>query len=266
MMHEGQAIIVHYHIYKNAGSSVDAAIRSALGASSLVELDKDSRFSGSPALNRALIERAATDHPELRAFSAHRIVPTVHYSSRFDVRAIVFLRHPLLRAASVHRFESKRSDDAGRSYREAREMGFAQWLDWAVRPGNSIQVNNYQTCLLSLAEDGTLPVEQAGPHRIGDLAVAMHRLDDLPVVGIVEEYDISARLIEASVADVFPEVRLSGVEVNRTRQVSNWVEEVQQLERSLDTSTLALFREANAQDFALFERYLAVLQQRAEAA
>ncbi|TDX33404.1 hypothetical protein [Rhodovulum visakhapatnamense] len=250
-------ILAHYHLYKNAGSSVDRAICEAVGAGNFIELDKDRRFRRAPAFNTALIRQILRAHPGMRGFSCHTFVATAHRVDDFTALPIVFLRHPLLRLASIYRFEptSKAHRDTPMG-RLAASLPFPEWLDAFLKSHNG---KNYQTCVLSMMEDGShSPFTNGHPRHIGDIRVAAERLDEvnsLTGVGIVEQFDRSARRIEAAVGRHFPGFRLSGAAANQTKQVDSWQDELAALERSLPADLLARAVMANASDYALYDRY-----------
>lgn len=143
--------LVHYHIYKNAGSTIDNAIKKCYGKSSLLELDKDPRYKDSDEFNEDLIDSVIESGGDYRAFSSHRMTPTVHRSSKYTFYPLVNLRHPLLRAGSVYRYERIRPDDKpGKEY--AQDLSFPEWLDWSMNNTLNIESRNYQTTLLSIPD------------------------------------------------------------------------------------------------------------------
>ncbi|MBL3570679.1 hypothetical protein BV509_02545 [Rhodovulum sulfidophilum] len=250
-------VLVHYHVYKNAGSSVDRAIREAVGTDSFMELDKDRGFRRAPAFNAALVRQILHGHPGIRGFTSHTFIPTVHRCNDFVALPIVFLRHPLLRLASVFRFEAiSAAHKDTPSGKLAQSAAFPEWLDAYLGMHNG---KNYQTCVLSMMEDGShSPFTNGHPRHIGDIRVAAERLDEvnsLTGVGIVEQFDRSARRIEAAVGRHFPGFRLSGAAANQTKQVDSWQDELAALERSLPADLLARAVMANASDYALYDRY-----------
>ncbi|MCE8456771.1 hypothetical protein [Rhodovulum sulfidophilum] len=250
-------ILVHYHVYKNAGSSVDLANRAAVGGANFIELDKHRGFRKAPAFNAALVRQVLRAHPDMRCFSCHNFVPTVHRCPDFTALPIVFLRHPLLRLASVYRFEAiseaHKHTPAGRL---ALKVDFPEWLEAFLHMPNG---KNYQTCVLSRTEDGGhSPFTNDHPRHIGDIRVAAERLDEvnaLTGVGIVEDFEASAARIEAKVVRHMPGFRLSGAAANQTKKIGNWREELAALERSLPADLLARTVMANASDYALYDRY-----------
>lgn len=251
-------IIVHYHIYKTAGSTILEGMRTIAGKDGFVEIDKHAEFAGEKAYNIAFFERLAISHPELSAFTAHRVVPNIHQSRAVDVFPIAFVRHPLLRANSVYRFELIRRDDWPRK-EIARQHDFAGWLDWCLGPEQFIECRNVQSRLFSLADNGRLPMGPPSALQRGDLALVFERLDSMPVVGVVEHFERSLAAINRAAQPLFPGFEIPNARVNVTKVVDDWQAELAAVEAEIPRTVLDRFYEANADDLAMFERYRARL-------
>lgn len=177
--------VVHYHIFKNAGTSVDRALAGAFGPG-WAAIDSATPTSRLP---EASLRRALEASPQLRAISSHQARPPVPPG----VLPIIFLRHPVLRAHSVWRFV--RSDPTQPDHAAAQGR-FADYLRWAEAPGaGGVVIRDYQTIHLSAASwraADLLTAEARGD----DLREARALLEELPALGIVEAFDRSARLFE----------------------------------------------------------------------
>lgn len=239
--------MVHYHIYKNAGSTIDNAIKNSFGKKSLLELDKDSRYKDSKEFNEDLITSIIEDSDDYIAFSSHRMTPTVHRSSQYTFLPVLNLRHPLLRSGSVYRYERIRPDDKpGKEF--AQSMDFPEWLDWSMNNTLNIESRNYQTTLLSI------PDVARGETRaeLANLELAKSRVDELSVVGVVEYFDESCRMFEAYLGGAFPGFKIGNAHDNRTKAIVDWKDELKNMQATLPKSTLIEFEEKNACDYDLF--------------
>jgi hypothetical protein len=94
-----RSIIIHYHLFKNAGTSVDSVLEKSFGASWRNFDNKNSSARFSPKE----FEKINLEHPELKAFSSHQIVPPIPKGS-LRVYPIIFLRHPIDRIKSAYLF------------------------------------------------------------------------------------------------------------------------------------------------------------------
>lgn len=239
--------LVHYHIYKNAGSSVDNAIKHSFGKDSLLELDKHPLYKNSERFDRALVESIIEEGTEYVAFSAHKMTPTVHKSTKYNFIPVAHVRHPLLRAASVYRYERKRPDEKpGKEF--AKQLDFPEWLEWSLNQDNYIESRNYQTTLLSIPDvdsDDDLTKNVC-------LERVKKRLESIPIVGVVEYFDESCRYYDAYIGKHFPGFRMSGAHANKTKEVADWKEELKKLQTQVGRDTVLQFEEKNQFDYELF--------------
>lgn len=204
-------ILVHYHIFKNAGMSVDAALRRHFGARwATFEGDHAHDIKSSSEL-RGFLEA----HPDVRAVSSHLARPPL--PTRGSV-PIVFLRHPLLRARSVYEFSRR---DPTQPFREAALGSFAGYLEWALSgaPG-AVVILDYQVVHLSAASFCPAGILAARASE-ADLREAIALLDGWPVVGVVEQYGRSLQLMELTYGNLFPGLALRPEHVNRTPAASD---------------------------------------------
>ena len=126
-------VLVHYHIFKNAGTSVDVALQRSFGS-------RWTTFEGSHARDvqtSGQLGRFLQDRPEVCAVSSHLARPPLPFPG---CRPIAFLRHPLLRARSVYEFVRRYPEQPGcpASHRQSFSM-FVQWaLDGDEAEGASV--------------------------------------------------------------------------------------------------------------------------------
>ena len=93
-------MIIHYHIFKNAGTSIDYALKRVFGdAWGVFESDNAHTILTAEDLRKYLV-----DHIELKAVSSHVLRPPLTNDHSLP---ILFLRHPILRAKSVYEFCKK---------------------------------------------------------------------------------------------------------------------------------------------------------------
>ncbi len=134
-------IIIHIHIFKNAGSSIFATFRRNFG-NRAVELEPDNEDL---YLTPEEIEDYLKDHPDTVMVSSHRIrLPLPPTLAGRQVIPLVFIRDPLDRLASVYRFErSPRREGALSALARATDLvGFMEIL---LRSGLQGLLSNVQT-------------------------------------------------------------------------------------------------------------------------
>ena len=199
-------VLIHYHIYKNAGTSMDAMLQASFGAGwGTIEAGP-----GSTILTAEGLAAAIEAHPEWRAVSSHQARPPVPPRGL----AVIFIRHPILRARSV--FTYARRDSTQPDHAVAMAGGFADYVHWAMTDGRAISpILDYQTFHLSSA---SLRWRQTGAitSTPEDLAEAEALLRNIGVCGVVEEFEASCARIEAAYRPHLPELSLPGAHENRS--------------------------------------------------
>jgi hypothetical protein len=199
-------LLVHAHIYKNAGSSIDLILQRCFGAA-WVSVD-----SANPddCLRSTDLRRLMRQHPDMAALSSHstylmwpNLVP--------EALPIVLLRHPIDRALSVYDFA--RRDPSQPDHAHAR-TSFRDYVAWALtsRDGGVV-IRNYQVIHLSEAPfraSHTWLAEATMP----DLRHARSLLAAWPAFGLVRQFRRSMLRFERAYAPHLPGLRLGDVHEN----------------------------------------------------
>ncbi len=142
-----RSVLVHYPIYKNAGTSVGHVLSHSFGGRHL-SFDGPFPFF---TIDQEQLDRIITRKADAVAFSSHQIQLPAPVSPAYRVLAAVFLRHPVLRIASIWRFK-RAQDDGTTTSAAARALGFAPWLVHCLSdPSEIVHVSNAQTRLLGAA-------------------------------------------------------------------------------------------------------------------
>ena len=243
--------LVHYHIFKNAGSSVDASLRRSFG-------ERWGSFEGQHAhdiQSAEQLRRFMLANPGYRAISSHLARPPLPFD---DSLPVVFIRHPLLRAYSVYLFTRR---DPQQPFAEAAiNNGFADYIRWALReePG-SIVIRDYQVVHLSSASWRCGHILDACANE-ADLAEVCALLDGWGMAGVVEQYERSIDAYQALYAPLLPGLELAYdcenvSPIERTTPAA----QLDQLEALLGSDLHARFMASNALDLALYHHACALL-------
>ena len=191
-------VIVHYHIFKNAGTSVDRMLKESFG-DAWASWDTDNPGG---KISPAELEAFLLEHPHLMAMSSHQIVPPLP-DRKLDVFPIVFLRHPIDRAYSAYLFEWQKQQGAG-----APVGSFDEYvIDKLANPRKNA-IEDFQALhLANRGYDARWPSSALDDEAI--LANAKAFLLSLPFFGIVEDYPASLARMKAAFAPEFPELTFS---------------------------------------------------------
>lgn len=200
-------LLVHYHIYKNAGTSVEKNLSESFG-------DRWAPFEGpseqSVLSNRDVVAFAEAN-PRISAISSHKARPFPAVDGFFPV---LFLRHPIDRARSMYRFAKR--DPAQVDHALARDGSFKDYVDsWLDSPGSVLR--NYQVAHLSQASFRVPDLWCAAP-RPDDLQEANDYLRSLPFFGLVRRFEESCRGFEACYGRTFPALRMRPVRENASTE------------------------------------------------
>jgi len=168
-------LILHYHLFKNAGTSVDELLKRSFGSRWVTR-----EFNGGgPAAHRAELARWLQEERDAVAFSSHTAQLPPPAAAGVECFPLIFVRHPIDRIASAYAFETKHGG-SGFGAVLARNTTLAGYIEVRLSLGHDRQCRNFHVARLA----------QMFPATDGDeRARAMKALDALPFVGLVEAFD-----------------------------------------------------------------------------
>lgn len=203
-------VIVHYHIFKNAGTSVDFALKECFGT-------RWTTFEGKHShdiLNRDALRAFLDAQPEINAVSSHLCRPPLPYENSLP---ILFLRHPILRAKSVYEFV--RNDNTQPDHELASQQSFRDYVKCSLfEDTGGVVIKNYQVIHLSDASFREEHILKASA-QLADLEQAKNLLFSWPAFGIVEFYEKSMALFNTRYSNYVPGLKLPVAWLNTTSQI-----------------------------------------------
>ena len=233
-------VVFHYHLFKNAGTSVDSLLRSNFG-DGLVSKEFAPLAHGAQL---AAVSEWVASEPSASAFSSHTAPLPPPKQPGLTVFPIVFVRHPLDRIASAYEFE-RRQGIGGFGSTLARNTTFSGYVEVRLSVSWDRQCRNFQTSRLSQMHPASRGSERER---------AMRALDELPFVGVVEHYGRSIERMGAWLGTTWPEFRVRNERHNTGRDSSATLEErLDAIRRDLGDAYEAVCA-ANEDDLALFEK------------
>ncbi|MFK7993425.1 MAG: hypothetical protein AB8B87_04760 [Granulosicoccus sp.] len=198
-------VLVHYHLFKNAGTSIERLLRQSFGSAwqSWDKSEPGAKISGLE------LQQWLEKNPKVRAVSSHQFVPPLPQGP-FDVTPIVFLREPLSRVRSAWLFEWK------------KQLGLAEpkgslgeYIEEKFLHKNASVIANFQVSRLSNQKyDDVKQRLHRYNHEL--LPSACHFIDSLPFVGLVERFSDSLRLLDECARHRFPDLVLQEHRENMT--------------------------------------------------
>lgn len=236
-------ILVHYHLFKNAGSSVDGWLAQYFGP------DWGKLEAATPwgRLDDQTLRAHLLARPSLRALSSHQARPPGPVDRFFRIHPVLFLRDPIDRAGSVYEFERGLPPKSSPGAAMANSRDFPTYVDWRLEEGDGGTLCNFQTLFLGWRE-GDSSSDQA-------VVRAASLLQSLPCVGVVEHFDLSIARYSRALAPFFGEMPPPGAMLNRNpernRERQDRVEAIRQV---LGSRRFERLLEGNALDIELHAR------------
>lgn len=243
-------VLCHFHMFKNAGTSLDGALKREFGVA-FAEYDGP---RANYALSAAEVSSFVEPRPALRAFSSHQVRFPLPEIVDLQWLPLILLRHPLDRAESVYRFERKqRSNSPGAVH--AKQLDLPGYVRWRLDQGRHNLLCDFQTAFLSS--------NPAAGVRRADLTIASERLESAALTGTVERMDESLACAERNLRTHFSDLDLSYQRRNvGSGRKATLEERLEELRIGIGDDLYAELEVRNARDFQLVARADAVLDQR----
>ncbi|MBU2886447.1 hypothetical protein KO507_11795 [Gilvimarinus agarilyticus] len=235
-------VILHYHLFKNAGTSIDSCLEKSFGKN---WLNYDSPVGHTICANQ--IVELLEQHPELRALSSHDTAPPLP-SGDFRVLPIVFLRHPLLRAKSAYLFEESKQKGL-----EASTQGFRDYVAKHINDLNGGVITNFQACrLANQSPDGPDAVTPTSEDEYAARSCAF--IDSLAFFGLVEQFYESFVRLKYYLIDQFPDIQIQYTWKNSTTHTeASTGERLETIAKELGPELYQQLCQRNRQDLKLYQ-------------
>lgn len=235
-------VILHYHLFKNAGSAIDSVLSSSFG-------DKWKNFDKENAWDKILpaeVSEYIQLNPTAIAISSHQVIPPLP-SGDFEVFPIVFLRHPLVRARSAYMFEWKKQLGLAQP-----KGSFADYVLNMIAPGVRGPISDFQVLRLS-----NIAYEGSGPKYSGDLEERLIKakefISGLPFFGLVEYFQESLERMHFYLKYHFPDLKVVNRQVNTSQDIESGLEQkLLYIRRELGEALYGQLCERNQFDLELY--------------
>ena len=191
MIKQKRTIILHYHFFKNAGSSLDKILQKNFKSKFLTK-----EFPDANNINDKTEEvlNWIEENPNNIVFSTHSSFP-LPVKDNVNIISICFLRDPIDRIKSAYKFERKQ-DEKNFSADLAKNVDFNEYVKVLLKKqGEGGQCSNFQTYKLS----------EIVPIYNNALTNASEALSRISFVGLVEEFDKSMKLLSNKLKLHFPD-------------------------------------------------------------
>lgn len=249
-----RAVIIHGHIFKNAGTTLDWALERNFGDGFLDHRDNIPMREGKQEYLLSIFR----ENQHLLALSSHHLPLPLAETPDFDFFPIVLLRHPIERARSAYRFERQQDSDSPGA-RMAKELDFSSYVKWRMDPkvGGTIRNNQVHYCGGWITGPKFPPLEEI--YRLASRFVAEN-----PCVGLVERFDESMVLFEESLRPAFPGIDLTYVKQNVTEshRKEPLVAKLEKIRQEIGDDTYDLLVRKNSYDLKLYDQVKSLFDMR----
>jgi len=237
-------ILLHAHIFKNAGSSFDNALRNFFESAFIDHRDDRDLIDGK--INYLL--GYFDNHPDIKAFSSHSMHLHALNTDKYRFHTVHLLRHPIERIKSVYNFEKKQLPAITNGSKKAKELNFNDYVDWYMEDKSPATVRNAQTIFLS--GKGPSPSEMESK-----FILAQEYIKQSYLIGIVDRYDESMVVFEDYLRQFFPDIDLSYIRQNITDENinSSMNEKISSIMNSLEKNIQKKVEDNNIFDMKLYE-------------
>ena len=195
-------VILHYHIFKNAGSTIEDILDHSFGER-FAKLDTPAHegLISNPDMVRFFDAR-----PNLRAFSSHQVRHPLPEAPGYLFFDICFLRDPIDRIRSIYTYFRQKPNPADAMSELANRTALGDFIAGMIQDF-PLFVKNVQVNLLACAGDSDEPEPR-------DLDLAIQRMLATSFLGVVDCFDQSVAAGAHALRCAFPELDCARPAVN----------------------------------------------------
>jgi hypothetical protein len=195
-------VILHYHIFKNAGSTIEDILDHSFGER-FARLDTR---AGEGLISNPDLVRFFDGRPNLRAFSSHQIRHPLPEAAGYLFFDICFLRDPIDRIRSIYTYFRRRPNPADPMSDLANRATLGDFIAGMIRDF-PLFVKNVQVNLLACGGDSDEPEAR-------DLDLATERMMATSFLGVVDGFGQSVAAGAHALRCAFPELDCDRPAVN----------------------------------------------------
>lgn len=224
-----RSIILHYHLFKNAGTSLDALLKQNFGTRWVT-----AEFPMEHGPNTVLVEAWIRQTPEARAYSSHTALGPLPEIEAIEIIPVILLRDPIARIRSAYSFERQQAAATWGAHL-ARTQDFAGYVRTRLARAGDRQCRNFQTHRLASLIPGAAP-------ELDRAQQALALVQARGILGRVEAFDAAMTRLSDRIRPHHPAFTWHSLRANAGRNAAH---------APIPDTLLADLRAANADDLAL---------------
>lgn len=232
-------VILHYHLFKNAGTSLDAAFKENFSEEKGEWVTKE--FPNQPAANREQVRQWILDNPQAKCFSSHTALLPLPKFEDIEVFPVIFVRHPIDRIASAYSFEKKQGADTFGSVL-ARNTSLKGYIETRLSLKNDKQCRNFH------AQHFRIEQPANSKQSVSDI------LGELPFIGLVEQYGDSLEVLNRLLKEFgFKNLTLNAFNQNVSRENSKLEDKIEKIKSTVSEDFYDKLKAINELDFVIYQ-------------
>jgi len=212
-----RTVLLHHHIFKNAGSTVDAVLTRNFSDRAVLH-DKPVE-KGKHLLSPDEVKNVLDDNPQAVSLSSHQLNLQRFSFWDVDVIDLALVRHPVDRLRSMHQFYNKSPQLKTPLALCAQNHSLGGFVEQLLGEAFRRHARDFQTLVFGANTLGRYRRPTAAL-----LASAKERMAGLACPGVVEHFDESMAVAETAVAQRIGPVDFSYRVVNRTSAAGSTLE------------------------------------------
>jgi hypothetical protein len=195
-----RSVVLHYHLFKNAGTSVDRILKRNFAAAWVTR-----EFNPGPQGNARDVAAWISESTDAIAFSSHTATGPLPTVAGVAIVSILMLRDPIARIRSAYQFERQQDADTFGA-NVAKQTDLEGYVRARLAVAGDRQCRNFQTARLASFDPG------GG----SELDRATRALGMITVVGLVDRFDQAMARLADALRPSHPAFRWQSVAANRS--------------------------------------------------
>lgn len=239
-----RVVVIHNHLFKNAGSTIDWALKKNFGSSFVDHRQDDLMRQGASYLGPYLEAKT-----KFSALSTHHLVLPLPMLENIHLLLMTMFRHPIERVTSVYSFERKQSCNSTPGVMHARKLSIGDYVRWRLKPEVGATIRNFHSRRM-------FPNRKINSERFGfsDISFMEDSVRKMDMIGIVDRFDESMVLFENSLKNYFPDIDLSYIPQNiGQKQGESKEKRLTWLQAEVGRETYSLLLRENKHDIDLYD-------------
>lgn len=236
-------IIIHSHIFKNAGTTFDYILQNNFKDKFIDHRDDADILKGKEKYLYAYLK----ENSNINAFSSHSIHFHPEDTSEFKFHQIYFIRHPIERVMSVYNFEKKQGSTISLGGKMANTLNFNDYVKWRMQEDVPATIRNIHTIFLSGSGPATQNLDRM-------FEQAKQYINSSSLIGVVDRFDDSMMVFQKELAKDFSTMKFSYQKKNVTdKSLIGMKQKIEKVLSLLDTEVVKTLMDKNQYDIELYD-------------